>query len=42
MNGLFAVLIVGALLGVAGMRVFGVKDLLVRIYNDRKNVAGRR
>lgn len=42
MNGLIAVLIVSAIIGGACMHIFGVNAVLVRIYNDRRDVARRR
>ena len=42
MSGLIAWLIVGAVVAGACMHIFGINDVLARIYNDRRDVAGRR
>lgn len=42
MNGLIVVLIVSAIIGGVGMHIFGINAVLVRIYNDRKDVTRRR
>ena len=42
MNGLIILLIVGALIGGACLHIFGIDAVLVRIYNDRRDVSRRR
>ena len=42
MSLLIAVLVVSAMIGGACMHIFGINAVLVRIYNDRRDVTKRR